>query len=76
MFPISGFSAGIIMAALVIFAIFGNYGQLGMVCYGYNAQWAKKRGQKESSDNFKVKYIQVISNKMFIKTNERNEIPM
>ena len=32
----SGLLAEIIMTTLDIFAIFGNYGQLGVVCYGYN----------------------------------------
>ena len=36
MFTFSGLSADIIMATLAIFAIVGNYGQLGVVSYGYN----------------------------------------
>ena len=36
MFTFSGLSGDIIMATLAIFAIFGNYGQLGVVSNGYN----------------------------------------
>ena len=76
MYTFSGLAADILMATLAIFAIFVDYGQLEMVCYGYNVHicmveyWNSGLNADHRCKQF---YKRWINQKLMTKT--KNKVP-